>query len=98
MQKSEPCSNKTYLELHPRQRLAAQHLEDAHALGRDKGRQVDEKRHAARLAVGLALGVAQALDGLGADQAAVRVHDEDDLAALGGEALDLGADGGGVVV
>lgn len=87
----------THLEVHPRQRLAAQHLGDAHALGRHKGGKVDQQRDAALLALGLALRVAEALDGLGADQTSVRVHDDNHLPALVRQRLDLGAHGRGIV-
>lgn len=61
----------TYLEVHPWQRVATEHLDEAEALGHDKGRQEDQEHDAAFLALSLALLVTEPLRGLADDQASV---------------------------
>jgi hypothetical protein len=78
----------TYVgKLHPGQELAAQHLLDALAQRRHKGGQVDVENDPARLSVLGPLVPAQTLHGVGAREATVRVHDQDDLLSLVGKRL-----------
>lgn len=61
----------TYLEVHPWQGVATEHLDEAEALGHDEGRQEDQEHDAALLALSLALLVTQALGSLADDKASV---------------------------
>lgn len=87
----------THLEVHPRQRVATEHLDEAETLGHDKGRQEDQEHNTALLARSLALLVTQVLRSLADDKASVRVADQDHLSALVRKSLDLGTHRGGVV-
>lgn len=87
-----------YLEVHPRQRVSAQHCENGQTLGCHESREVHQQRDTAGLPLGFPLLVSQALDGLSTDQTSVRVHYHDDLPSLVGMNLNLGAQGRGIIV
>lgn len=94
---AQNLSASSYLELHPREKLATKHLSDALALGHNEGGEVDESDDTTLLALLSALLVAKTLDGVGSDKATVGVHNENNLLALIGESLEDSSDGVGVV-
>lgn len=89
---------KTHSDVPPLRQSSAGSITQTGA-GRDgKSSQIQDANDAVLLAGGPAAGQRQALDGVGDDDAAVRVADEDDVALAGGVQLaqDLCARGGGI--